>query len=75
LLTKGIHFEHEGTQKIAKWDHVKQFYLLDTLDDRYSYILWTNWRTYSADLAVFESGSSQVNYFEIYLLNCHDSYL
>jgi hypothetical protein len=28
-----------------------------------------------ADLAVFESGSSQVNYFEIYLLNCHDSYL
>jgi hypothetical protein len=28
-----------------------------------------------ADLAVFESGTQQVNYFKIYILNCHDSYL
>jgi hypothetical protein len=28
-----------------------------------------------ADLAVFESGTEQANYFKIYILNCHDSYL
>jgi hypothetical protein len=28
-----------------------------------------------ADLAVFESGTLQVNYFEIYVWNCHGSYL
>jgi hypothetical protein len=28
-----------------------------------------------ADLAAFESGSLQINYFKIYVLNCHDSYL
>jgi hypothetical protein len=28
-----------------------------------------------ADLAVLESGTQQENYFDIYVLNCHDSYL
>ncbi|KAK9711203.1 hypothetical protein QE152_g25562 [Popillia japonica] len=33
LLSKDLQFEEDGEIKIAKWDHVKQFYLLDSLDD------------------------------------------
>jgi hypothetical protein len=28
-----------------------------------------------ADLAIFESGTYRVNYFEINVLNCHENYL
>lgn len=33
LLTKNLHFTLNGSQKIAKWEHIKQFYLLDTMDE------------------------------------------
>ncbi|KAH0818544.1 hypothetical protein GEV33_004247 [Tenebrio molitor] len=33
LLTKDLHFEENGLKKIARWDHIKQFYMLDKMED------------------------------------------
>lgn len=33
LLTKDLHYCNDGQQKIAKWDHIMQFYYLDTEEE------------------------------------------
>lgn len=32
LLTKDLHFEIDDIQKIARWEHIQQFYLLDSME-------------------------------------------
>ncbi|KAJ8926618.1 hypothetical protein NQ314_020982 [Rhamnusium bicolor] len=33
LLNKNLHFMIDGAQKVAKWKHIEQFYMLDTMDE------------------------------------------
>lgn len=33
MITKNIYFDHQGKRKIAKWDHIVQFYNFDQIAD------------------------------------------
>jgi hypothetical protein len=33
LLKRDLHFEINGISKVAKWKHIEQLYMLDTMDD------------------------------------------